>query len=204
MGRFLNIEGKKFGRLTVESLAEKVKLGVVWNCTCECGNKITVLTANLQRGSTKSCGCIVKKHGMTKSTEFIIWTLMKSRCNNPNDKDFHRYGGRGIKVCDRWLTFNNFYEDMGKRPSSKYTLDRSDNNGNYEPSNCKWSTKKEQCRNRRSNTIITYKNETKTLTEWSEIQNINSGTLSDRIKAGWSIEKAMETKVQQHKKQTLN
>lgn len=156
MGKVVDITGEKFGLLTVlglHGLNEKKK--TLWECLCDCGNKTIVLGDNLKR-STKSCGCLrVAKsttHGGSYTTEYNTWHSMINRCCNPNNKDFINYGGRGITVCERWKSdFNNFVEDMGKKPSKYYSIDRADVNGNYEPSNCKWATRSQQERNKRLN-----------------------------------------------------
>lgn len=133
-------------------------------CACECGNSIEIRLTSLKTGYAKSCGCLTriqskknldrKTHGMSKSRIYNVWSAMKERCYDKRNKSYKNYGGRGIKVCDRWLnSFENFYQDMGERPSSEYSIDRIDVNGDYEPSNCKWSTAKEQANNRRNGHI---------------------------------------------------
>jgi len=120
---------------------------------------------------------------------------MKSRCNNPNNVSFDNYGGRGISVCGRWDKYQNFISDMGNRPTLKHTLDRIDNDGNYEPSNCRWATRKEQQRNRRTNHIIEFNGESKNITDWSNDLGIKLTTLIGRLDRGWSIEKTLTTPV---------
>ena len=129
------------------------------------------------------------------SSEYAIWNNMRARCGNPNSNRFHRYGLRGIRVCDRWQNdFVNFLEDMGRRPSSDHQLDRINNDGNYEPSNCRWATRQEQCRNRSSSNFITIDGESKTSAEWSEVTGISQSAISARIKKlGWTPEKAVKT-----------
>lgn len=135
------------------------------------------------------------KRGSKRNKEYTAWQHMKSRCLNPNTKNYSNYGGRGIKVCDRWLKFENFYLDIGDAPSPKHSLDRyPDVNGNYEPSNCRWATDKEQQRNRRDNLIIKLGNVEKPMCEWAEIFNIPVPTIKSRIIDGnWSIEEALTT-----------
>ena len=137
------------------------------------------------------------KHGHSKGNkefpEYGAWKKMKGRCNNRKDKVYKYYGGRGITVCDEWHSFGNFLKDMGKRPSTLHSLDRKDNNGNYEPSNCRWATKVEQATNRRSNRFINFYGTNKTLSEWSKIINISWSALDSRLKNGCSIQKALTT-----------
>jgi len=147
--------GKKFGLLTTLNISTKQGYDGTysWLCICSCGNYTTVAPASLRSGNTKSCGCLAKltrfqiKHGKNRSRTARSWEAMLSRCFRKKDKSYHRYGGRGITVCDEWRSFEKFYRDMGERPEGK-TLDRINNDGNYELKNCKWSTPKEQSANR--------------------------------------------------------
>jgi hypothetical protein len=167
--RPLNLISQKFGRLTVLSRAENSATGKTrWKCICECGNEIITSSDGLKSGKSKSCGCYraeklskiaIKKntvHGQNKvgarTGAHKSWHNMRERCNDENHVSYKYYGGRGITVCERWNKFENFFEDMGERPEGK-TLDRIDSNGNYEPGNCKWSTKSEQQKNKRSYTF---------------------------------------------------
>ena len=121
------------------------------------------------------------------SSEYAIWSNMRARCTNPNSINFDRYGGRGITVCEAWSAdFVNFLNDMGNRPSPDHSLDRIDNNGNYEPKNCQWATRQEQCRNRSTSRFIQVGNDSRTMAEWSEITGLRVGTIHARIKQGWS------------------
>lgn len=135
-------------------------------------------------------------HGMNRSPEHIAWKAMKQRCYNKNFYQYYDYGGRGIKVCDKWLyNFQAFFNDMGYKPSLKHSLDRIDNNKDYSPDNCKWSTKVEQMNNTRDNIIITYKGKTQSLKMWSEETKINYNTLYTRIKRKWPLEKVFTREV---------
>lgn len=185
------MSGRQFGRWTV------VADGVAkdwWLCRCICGNQREVRGAELRRGNSKSCGCGRRRHGHrpqgSPSPTYNSWQAMLGRCLNPSNASYDSHGGRGIEVCGRWKVFENFLQDMGNRPDSR-EIDRIDNDGNYGPENCRWATKKEQSRNRRSNTLITFKGITLVLTEWSERTGLKSTTISERLKRGWSIERAL-------------
>jgi hypothetical protein len=131
------------------------------------------------------------------SPEYSIWMNMRSRCNNPKNNRFATYGARGIAVCRRWeVDFLNFLTDMGRRPSPKHTLERIDNDQGYFPENCRWATRKEQARNRRSSRFLEFDGQTRTSAEWSELTGISQGTLHARLKAGWPVERALSEPVQ--------
>ncbi len=137
---------------------------------------------------------ISEQHGMRHSPEYRSWVHMKDRCLRPTDKSYLRYGSRGIKICDKWLnSFTAFYNDMGNKPSAGHSLDRIDNDGNYEPGNCRWSTSKEQANNRRSNRPVTYNGETRSAKEWANSTGIDYNTLRQRLfRYNWPIEKALK------------
>jgi hypothetical protein len=150
----LDISGQKFGKLTAVEFSHKNNFGAVyWKCICDCGNKITTRSNALRKGEKKTCGCVNPnyKHGAIRTRTYISWGSMKQRCANEKATGYKNYGGRGITVCERWLGkdgFVNFLEDMGERPEG-LSIDRIYNDGNYEPSNCRWATKKEQENNKR-------------------------------------------------------
>ena len=207
--------GERYGRLLVvspgETLAGNQKPGRrrQWICKCDCGNEKVAKEHNLRIGVTKSCGCIHREvsakqgretttHGHTRncswSPEYKSWVAMISRCTHTTNKQYHRYGGRGISICQEWMVFENFLRDMGEKPTPKHTLDRIDNDGNYEPGNCRWATVQEQNRNRSSGVYFECFGERLSLTEWGEKTGIPIETIRSRIhKFGWSVEKALST-----------
>lgn len=155
------LKGDRFGRLTFVSDAGKVKTSKLGVFTCDCGTHITTYIANVKRGKKSSCGCLrleylknpsQKKHGLSQTPTYSSWMNMMYRCNNDNATGYENYGGRGISVCDRWHDFRNFLKDMGERPKGM-SIDRLDTNGNYELSNCKWSTRSEQSKNCRKDKV---------------------------------------------------
>ena len=200
MGRIVDLVDQVFERLTVIHRHGKDKhRQAIWLCVCSCGNEVKALGGNLRRGLTKSCGCLRDenrtKHGMWGTPTYWIWHGMLDRCRNHNSESYHNYGARGITVCDRWIEFENFLEDMGERPEG-LSIDRIENSGNYEPSNCRWATQKEQGRNRRDNwDPVTYKGESKLPVEFAEQYGLDPGTLKSRLLRGWSVKDAIETPV---------
>ena len=187
--------GKRYGRLILLEYAGIRKANRYFKCRCDCGNEKVIALSSLIQKATKSCGCLHREfvfiHGLSKTRTFKTWDSMLQRCNNPKNRSFKYYGAKGITFCERWLFFENFFADMGTRPIGT-TLDRIRNDGNYEPSNCKWSTRKEQARNRRSNVLINHNEKTKCMSAWAEEKGISRTTLHERLKRGWSINKAIE------------
>lgn len=190
MGNFIDLTAKRFGRWTVLYQKGKANDGhLYWECICDCGTKAMVDGRALRRGVSKSCGCLAREltvirnltHGRTKTPTYSVWRDMRSRCQRKADTCYRYYGGRGISVCERWNSFENFLEDMGERPDG-LTIDRIDNNGNYEPDNCRWATRKEQSRHTRQNKMITYQGKSQCLTDWASELSVNKITLAYRLK----------------------
>lgn len=193
MGKFIDLTGQQFNRLTALYYV-KGKIGK-WFCKCNCGKTTVVPTAKLKSGWTKSCGClhneafVYRKHGDCKSTEYRIWYKMIERCHNIADKQYSQWGGRGIKVCDKWKnSYEAFLGDMGRRPTDKRGVDRIDNNGDYSPENCRWATYKEQANNRRNNVFIEHDGLRLTIAQWAEKLGIEVATVWYRHKTGKPIE----------------
>lgn len=188
--------GQTFGKLTVVERAESGKRGQSrWRCRCECG-KTTMSWANgLKRGRVLSCGCGRAKHGHAGTPEYQAWANMNHRCYDLTIPDYVNYGARGIKVCDRWRnSVDAFVVDMGPRPPGT-TLDRIDNSKGYEPGNCRWATRTEQNRNRRSVRAITFMGRTQLLSDWAAELGLNASTISMRLDAyGWTLERALRPK----------
>lgn len=196
-GKPSDLIGKKFGKLTVIKRNGTSKdTRALWLCKCDCGNEKTVDTTSLIRGFTQSCGCICK-HGMTKTRIWNIWCAMKERCNNPNCSSYHNYGKRGICVCKEWEDFIPFYEwSLKNGYNDTLTIDRINNDNGYEPDNCRWITRLEQCNNTRRNRFIEYNGEVKTIAQLSRDYNINYQRLLQRLRTGLSIEDAINKPVQ--------
>lgn len=196
--------GNKYGRLTAIKFHHKDKWRhPYWLFKCKCGNKKVIDVYKVTTKATKSCGCLHKEllsknnatHRMTKTPTYISWIDMKTRCYNQKYRQRRNYKDKGITICDRWKnSFENFYQDMGKRPAGK-TLDRINNDGNYELNNCRWATAKQQANNTSKNCIILFNKQAKTLAEWSQFLNIKYSTIHSRLNRGWSINKSLTKKI---------
>lgn len=199
-----NLRGLLFGRLTpVRFYGMTHQSARLWECHCVCGKKRIVFESSLIKGHSKSCGCRQKEivrarlvlqnttHNMSSTQIYRSWQNMITRCENTRYTYYADYGGRGIKVCKRWHKFENFYADMGDKPTLKHTLDRIDNNGNYCKKNCRWTTRKEQQRNRRTNHIITFRGKAQCLKSWADETGIHASTLLNRLRSGYSIRRAL-------------
>ncbi len=164
MKDILDMIDRTFGRLVVRNVY-RVKGRLKCYCTCECGGVALCNKPQLLSGHVKSCGCLFRetrsnlKHGRHGTPEYVSWKALRWRCNIRNKSDAANYHGRGITVCDRWKSFENFYEDMGDKPDPTYSIERINNDGNYEPSNCKWATDEEQLLNRRCGCLVVFKGE---------------------------------------------
>lgn len=201
-----DMAGNVYGRITVLCRAyskrpEDAKQ-TMWLCRCECGNEKIINGRSLRSGATRSCGCFnlenITTHGHggvgpKRSKTYQSWYAMINRCNNPATPNWDRYGGRGIAVCERWRAFENFLSDMGERPVGT-SLDRTDNDGNYEPGNCKWATTKAQAQNKEAVELIEIEGIEMTRHGWSICVGIGSNTIKDRRKRGWSWYDAVFTK----------
>ncbi len=200
MAKVKDITGNRYGRLMVVGRAEKNGTNgqTRWICLCDCGNRTIVHKSNLTSGDTRSCGCLAKetarkqetKHGKSRTRLYRIWIGMKDRCGNPNNP---HYGGRGITVCDEWQSdFEAFYRwAISNGYKNDLTIDRIDNDGNYEPSNCRWVTGKQNSNNKSNNKKYEYEGQEYTIPELSRMTGINASTIRSRLKAGWSIARAI-------------
>lgn len=205
MAKFQDLTGKRFGKLVVIKRADNRGKHTMWHCICDCGNYTITGASELKSGTTKSCGCLKYEsrnciHGLAKTRLHSIWSKMKDRCLRENVPAYKWYGGRGISICQEWIDdFMNFYNwAMANGYSDDLSIDRIDVNGNYEPDNCRWIPLKEQALNTRNTKFLTYKGQTKTVSEWCEITGIKKTTLLNRIRLGFTAEECIEIPV--HKK----
>jgi len=200
--------GQRYGRWTVTARVVPPKGPTRWQCRCDCGTQREVGGSSLLSGRSGSCGCLHKQavadvcakrnttHNRSGSPEYNTWILMKRRCFDKRIPKYQNYGGRGIAVCDEWVaSFEAFLSHVGPRPSPDHSIDRIDNNGNYEPGNVRWATAAQQSRNMRTTTMLTVGGVTRPLVEWAELKNIKAITLHRRIHRGWSPERAVLTPV---------
>lgn len=201
-----DLTGKTFGRLMVIKRADPPRKfnSAMWECQCECGNTKMYSGSSLMQQQTRSCGCLKKEltkdlkytHGQRYTRLHCIWGNMKQRTLNPNNKSAKNYNLRGISICEDWKVFEMFYDWANKNGYEEHlTIERIDNDGNYEPGNCRWATKLEQSRNTRKSIVYTYKNETRCLSEFCDMLGLNYHTIYSRIEKGWELEKAFETPI---------
>jgi hypothetical protein len=192
-----DLTGKKFGRWTVVDYAGFIKKKASWLCLCECGASTIVKADSLTMGKSLSCGCyrmevIVTHNESHKKREYSIWHGMKSRCLNPKCNMYKTYGGRGITVCERWMSYENFLSDMGRMPSDSHSLDRINNELGYCPENCRWATKSEQATNRRNTVFVDFRGEKRKLIELCREFGKNFAVTRQRMRRdGWMIEECL-------------
>lgn len=206
--RSIDMTGQRYGRWTVVRRAERPpgssNSDARWEVVCDCGSRNVVTRTSLVKGESQSCGCLQREltaqktpdrfrtHGMTETSEYNIWCLMKRRCTNPHCSAYPRYGGRGITMCERWLhSFENFYADMGPRPSPRHSIDRIDNDLGYSPENCRWATSRDQGYNTRKTTFVTHNGKTLNLAEWSNETGISVKLLRSRCNQGLPPDKIL-------------
>ena len=204
MAERIDITGNKYGRLTVLGFSHSKNRKSYWLCRCTCGKEKVIYGNSLKSGDTTSCGCLGKehriesitKHGMKNTRLYRVWGNMLARCYIESSSRYYRYGARGITVCEEWRNdFTTFYEwAMANGYADDLTIDRIDTNGNYEPSNCRWATRKEQMNNYSGNIYLEYNGVRKTVAEWAEETGLNVGTIRSRLKRGWSAEKTLTEK----------
>lgn len=204
----IDMVGQRFDRLIVVARAENDAKGTArWLCKCDCGGEAVSHGSNLRRGSARSCGCRQREiarshaarmgvgmrrhgHAVAATREYQTWGGMKQRCENPNCRQYPNYGGRGIRVCERWKTFENFLSDMGSKPA-EMSIERIDVNGDYEPSNCRWATVLEQNNNTRANRVVDFRGQRLTVSQACRAAGVNRKTVSTRLHRGWAIERAL-------------
>lgn len=197
ISRAFDLTGLIFSRLTVTASRGHLRKHKLWECLCICGNTCLATTPALRGGAKTSCGCrqrsVNTTHGLSGTPVYKVWAAMNSRCSNPGNKSFGRYGGRGIVVCNQWqgsTGFATFTRDMGPRPVG-FSLDRIDNNLGYCPENCRWTTPKEQARNRCDTRLFTLGKSTRPLKEWAALAGVSEASIRGRIQRGWDLDRAL-------------
>jgi hypothetical protein len=191
----LDLKGNRYGRLVVQKRVGSTSNGKsLWECRCACGNTVEIIGSHLTTGNTVSCGCVRRErtgelnqtHRLSKHPLYEVWCGMKARCYQENHVAFGRYGGKGVRVCKEWLSFENFYKwSISNGYSKGLTIDRIDSDGDYEPNNCRWTTYLQQGRNTSRNHLVTVNGISKPLSVWSEENGIKYGTILSRIRKGW-------------------
>lgn len=199
----INMLNKRFGKLTVIKELERTKRGSTWLCKCDCGGTKIANGRDLRSGHVLSCGCLHKfrhfKHGMSSTRPSTIYRNMKKRCDNPNCPDYKNYGGRGITYCDRWKTFEGFWEDMKEGYEPNLTIDRIDNDKGYCKENCRWVTRREQDNNKRTNHYVIYKGQKYTLAQLGRLLKLDAQLILDRLRTGKSLDEAIKPPKQAQK-----
>lgn len=200
-GTYIDLVGQQFGRLTCLKYEGRTKqYDALWLCQCECGNRCVTRAGALRGGHTLSCGCFRQErtrqshlsHGRSHSKLYKVWTKMKERCANPHDVSYPYYGPHGIIVCREWLTFEPFQAwAIAAGYQEGLTIERVNNDGNYEPGNCIWTTQAVQNRNKRNNIIVTFQGETRKLLDWADTIGVSRDILDNRLRKGWTAERAL-------------
>lgn len=199
----LDLTGKRFGSLVAIESTRSEKGQRIWTCKCDCGNTKDIVSYSLVRGSSKSCGCLVKEktinrnylHGKSKTRIHRIWSSMKQRCYYKEKSNYKDYGGRGISICEEWMDFQRFYDWSVKNGyDDSLSIDRIDVNGNYEPLNCRWATKSQQANNTRSSCFIEYNNKKQTIAEWSKETGIAKSVIRYRLHKGYDVKQIFNKK----------
>lgn len=209
-GKFNDLTGSVFGRLTVIEQAPKVNGRTAFKCACTCGNTVAVMARSLLSGNTRSCGCLhseqlkerFTKHGERWTRLYHIWLAMRARCRNSQNTAYKHYGARGISVCAEWDRSYSCFRSwaLSHGYDDSLSIDRIDVDGNYCPENCRWVDWDTQCYNKTNTRYLTYKGETKPLGTWARLKGMSRNTLRSRLDfLGWSVEKALETPVQAHR-----
>ncbi len=204
MVKLIDMADRRFGRLLVLSRGENTpEKTATWLCRCDCGVEITARGPNLRRGNSRSCGCLniesISKRSRThneagvlnRTAEYRIWSNMLTRCRNKKAPAFKDYGARGIDVCERWLRYENFLEDMGRRPSSSHSIERKENNSGYSKENCMWADIIQQARNKRNSRIVEFEGRKISLAEAAELAGASYATVWFRLKSGWTVKDAL-------------
>jgi hypothetical protein len=198
-----DLTGQRFGRLVAIRRVPRPRHHTFWWCQCDCGGHAIAEASNLRKGCSTSCGCRIterarvlnRTHGRSGTREHRIWKNCKTRCYNTNNANYPAWGGRGITMCDEWRhDLARFFADMGPCPAG-HTLERIDNNGRYEPSNCRWASMREQSNNRRDNHRLTWDGQTHTIREWERLRGFKRSAVRARIHRGWSVERALTTPI---------
>jgi hypothetical protein len=200
--RVIDETGSKHGFLTVLGRSPSTRNSARWVCQCDCGATITVDGTSLRK-TTKSCGCLKKanasrlnrSHGLSKTPTHRTWIHMWDRCRRPSCSAYPNYGGRGITVCERWRSFENFLSDMKEKPSPLHSIERINNDSNYEPGNCRWATRSEQDLNKRTNRLLEWRGKTQPIAAWEQELGISRSALRMRLRNGWTVERALSTPV---------
>ncbi len=204
--RFKDLSGRRFGKWLVLAWDGKHPGGSKWKCRCDCGREASVMGCSLNCGTSTQCRkCSygasgrIRKHGGDGTAEYMAYKNMLERCRNPKTPMFNHYGGRGITVCERWMaSFANFLADMGPRPSDAHSIDRINNDGNYEPTNCRWATQDIQCRNNSRTRMLSHNGITMPAIDWAAHLGISYKTLCERLARGWTTERALSQPIQKH------